>query len=589
MNPEKLTQAIQLIKAGNKPAAIPLLREVLQANPRDENAWLWLFACVEQAEQKKFCLQKALEINPGNQGAQQALNKLLAPPPLPSQPVIPAKTTLPQTGSQSVPSPKVSKSAPNRFPWILTAGTAALLIVACLTVVFLVTQGGGTSAIAASLPFLSTVTPTPTVTHTPTPTSTNTRTPSPTPTATATRRPTQTPIPGTSTPLPSPTIPPFTPGNPTATPWGDDITDQNFKKGWQAYQDEDFATVVDQMSLVIQAQPELAPAYRHRGMAFWYLGECSQALKDLEHAISIAPEYASAWAGLGVTYGCLGNDQQALQAYQKALSLDPSLAVVHHNLGAYYAEQMNFEKALEEYNLGLSIDPTRSSTWKNRSYTLALLGRFDECLALANEALANNPQAWYAYFGRGICKSSSGLHTEAIEDFETYLNQKPKDSSALTSLGYAYGYRADAYFEAGDYASAIPDYEKTISLINDVHFFCYLSEAYLLTQRYQKAIDTAETARSIDPECGKVRGYEIQARAYYGLGNYEKAVEYMNAAMAAGQYQLGYYYRGIMYQAAGEKEKAIQDLEYFIAFGYTGDQEKNATEDAKARLAKLKQ
>lgn len=76
MTPEKLSQAIALIKAGNKSAALPVLKEVVQSDPNNENAWLWLYSCVEEVEQKKYCLGQALKINPQNQNAHNALLKL---------------------------------------------------------------------------------------------------------------------------------------------------------------------------------------------------------------------------------------------------------------------------------------------------------------------------------------------------------------------------------------------------------------------------------------------------------------------------------------------------------------------------------
>lgn len=76
MTIDKLSQAVQLIKAGNKVAALPILKEVVQAEPNNENAWLWLYSCVEKVEQKKYCLQQALKINSNNQDAYTALLKL---------------------------------------------------------------------------------------------------------------------------------------------------------------------------------------------------------------------------------------------------------------------------------------------------------------------------------------------------------------------------------------------------------------------------------------------------------------------------------------------------------------------------------
>ena len=67
MASEKLNYAIQLIEAGNKQAALPLLKEIIQAEPNNEMVWLWLYSCVEIISQQRYCLNKILEINPNNQ------------------------------------------------------------------------------------------------------------------------------------------------------------------------------------------------------------------------------------------------------------------------------------------------------------------------------------------------------------------------------------------------------------------------------------------------------------------------------------------------------------------------------------------
>lgn len=76
MQSEKFYQAVQYIKAGNKLAAIPILKEIVQENPNDENAWAGLYYCVEKDDQKIYCLEQVLKINPNNKKARNALNKL---------------------------------------------------------------------------------------------------------------------------------------------------------------------------------------------------------------------------------------------------------------------------------------------------------------------------------------------------------------------------------------------------------------------------------------------------------------------------------------------------------------------------------
>ncbi len=69
-------QTIAEKKAGNKETAKRLLAEIVKKNPQNEMAWLWLSLCVGSIDQKEYCLSKALSINPTNQNAKKALEKL---------------------------------------------------------------------------------------------------------------------------------------------------------------------------------------------------------------------------------------------------------------------------------------------------------------------------------------------------------------------------------------------------------------------------------------------------------------------------------------------------------------------------------
>lgn len=76
MTSDALNQAVQLIRTGNKKSALPILSEIIQIDPDNEAAWIWLHVCVDSIPQKKYCLQKALAINPNNQNARNELEKL---------------------------------------------------------------------------------------------------------------------------------------------------------------------------------------------------------------------------------------------------------------------------------------------------------------------------------------------------------------------------------------------------------------------------------------------------------------------------------------------------------------------------------
>jgi predicted RNA-binding Zn-ribbon protein involved in translation (DUF1610 family) len=76
MPDDLIQQAISTIRAGDRTNGQRILAQVLDKNPKNEAAWLWLSVCVNSTDQKIHCLKKAIEINPSNQNAIQALADL---------------------------------------------------------------------------------------------------------------------------------------------------------------------------------------------------------------------------------------------------------------------------------------------------------------------------------------------------------------------------------------------------------------------------------------------------------------------------------------------------------------------------------
>jgi membrane protease YdiL (CAAX protease family) len=82
-----LQQASVALDAGRQLKARLLLEEVLQADPRSEQGWLWLADAVESAEERRFCLEQVLSLNRRNALARRALERM-APGPIVS-PLLP--------------------------------------------------------------------------------------------------------------------------------------------------------------------------------------------------------------------------------------------------------------------------------------------------------------------------------------------------------------------------------------------------------------------------------------------------------------------------------------------------------------------
>ncbi len=75
---EKLRTGIEAARRGDKATASRLLRQVVDSNPNNEVAWMWLASALDNLTERKQALEQALRINPNNTRAQQALEQLNA-------------------------------------------------------------------------------------------------------------------------------------------------------------------------------------------------------------------------------------------------------------------------------------------------------------------------------------------------------------------------------------------------------------------------------------------------------------------------------------------------------------------------------
>jgi hypothetical protein len=88
-----LERAVVAFRAGQTDIALDLLARVLQTDPRNERAWLWMAGAAYNDEERTRILQHILKINPNNEHALKGLRILNARRP--SAPGLSAPRTAP--------------------------------------------------------------------------------------------------------------------------------------------------------------------------------------------------------------------------------------------------------------------------------------------------------------------------------------------------------------------------------------------------------------------------------------------------------------------------------------------------------------
>ena len=253
--------------------------------------------------------------------------------------------------------------------------------------------------------------------------------------------------------------------------------------------------------------------------------------RHFEAAIAKDASFAPAYSGLGAAHAVLsspfGGDEpvdalaKAAQAAGRALELDATVAEAHFVLGEVALRRWQWTEAEARYRRALDLDPNNAAAHAGRARWLLAQRRTDEALEWAQRARELDPLALY---GRDIgwILFLSRRYADAIREFHTVLAVQPDEAGALWYLGFA-------MIEHGEAAEAVHVLERSAALSGR-------NPAVLgvLVRAYARAGRSAEALRVLGELTRRREAGYIPAaafvNAYLGLGDYERALEWLDRA-----------------------------------------------------------
>jgi DNA-binding winged helix-turn-helix (wHTH) protein/Tfp pilus assembly protein PilF len=184
----------------------------------------------------------------------------------------------------------------------------------------------------------------------------------------------------------------------------------------------------------------------HRGRYFWGRRteeDLKKALSDFDEVVRREPSCAAAHAaradcltllaGYGVPPSAL---REARQGAERALALDPSSADAHVVLGLIAQKcDRDWQEAEARYGSALQLHPQHTTALQRRGELLALLGRFDDGLALLTQASQADPTSLIIGCDLGKALFFARRYDAAIRECRTLLEMDPTFPRARLYLG----------------------------------------------------------------------------------------------------------------------------------------------------------
>ena len=182
------------------------------------------------------------------------------------------------------------------------------------------------------------------------------------------------------------------------------------------------------------------------------LDSTGRALRSFKEAAARDPDFAPAYAAMATAYvfqgSWMGRENPnvvlplAISAAHKALELDPFLADAHFALGQIHWLNWQWEAVEREFRKGRELNPSHSSGLIEYANFLTAMGRAQEAIEVATQAVRLDPFSPVAYNELAFAYWASGQLDETKAWFDKSLELDP-DNWQTTLLAM------DLYLELG--------------------------------------------------------------------------------------------------------------------------------------------
>jgi TolB-like protein/DNA-binding winged helix-turn-helix (wHTH) protein len=261
-----------------------------------------------------------------------------------------------------------------------------------------------------------------------------------------------------------------------------------------------------------------------------------KALEYYSEALELDPNYALAHARLANTYQSLAaggilNPTEVLPkikaAAQRAIELDPTLADSHHVLAELARDRWDWPTAENEYKRALELNPNFIPAHSRYSSYLSVVGRHEEAIAEAYRIKELDPQNVLSHLILPNSLLGARRFDEAIVEIKKAIELDPIFGSYML-LG-------SAYTAKGMYTPAIEAFTEAERLgARGSYLQICLGSAYARAGKSKKAF---AILRSVETSGEYVAPGEL-AILYEALGDREKAIETLEKAFAVRDLQL---------------------------------------------------
>lgn len=336
----------------------------------------------------------------------------------------------------------------------------------------------------------------------------------------------------------------------------------NYTRGLEAIQNNDIYEALEYLDKEIKDHPDNGYAFAWIAQLKLYTEEYGRALTASNIAVKKVPakdkEYKSfAYHTRANVYLNLGDTIQALKDFSQATSFTPDEKELYEERAQIYYEQGKYDLADKDYQKLVALDEGSVMGYMGLGRNANAQGRYEDAIKQFDFVNKLAPDYSSAYSFRAESYMGLKKYNEAIDD-------------AITAIGIDHNSKAYHLFEelvdsAFDQTAAKLKAQKIRDPHNDF-WLLILGNVYERAQKYPSAIAYYKEYMAHDQHTLNAHCASRIANSYAQMGNYAKALDYYNKAIAIDSTNTFYlFYKADVLNSLGRNAEAIETMSEHIA------------------------
>ena len=331
---------------------------------------------------------------------------------------------------------------------------------------------------------------------------------------------------------------------------------------------EEFGRALTAANVAVKKNPSKdkeykAFAYGTRAQVYLNLEDTIQALKDYSQAINIVPDDDRFYNQRAQVYYEQGKYDLADKDYLKMISLKEGDVMGYMGIGRNANAQKRYEDAIKQFDYVVKLEPNYSSAYSFRAESYIGLKKYNEAIDDVISALGidRDRKAFYE-----LQELADSAFEQTVAKLKVQKIKEPNEQSWDYDLGIVYE-------RAAKYNKAIAYYKESLEKESNIITASRISSCYDDLGDYDKALEYCNQAIALDSV--KANYLYEKANILDNAGRTQEAIKAMSDYIAnTPDEPAGYYQRGWFKDHSGDIEGALEDytmaitLQPNVAYAY---------------------